>query len=74
MFEKTEFPGSGSGLGGTGPSGVNLEVPRGPLKQKKRKKFPEKPDFPDPDEPDPDVVLRERSGPKGLPVAKISDL
>ena len=38
------------------------------------KKIPEKLDFPDLDEPDPDVVLRERLGGQGLPVAKISDL
>ena len=37
IFEKPDFP-AGSGLGGSGPSGVDPEVPRGPLKQKKRKK------------------------------------
>ena len=63
MFEKAEFPRSGSGLGGSGTSGVDPEVPRGPMKQKKAKKiFPEKLDFPDPDEPDPYPVLRERWG------------
>ena len=39
MFEKNEFP--GSGLGGSGTSGVDPEVSRGPLKQKKQKKFRE---------------------------------
>ena len=45
IFEKPDFP-AGSGLGGSGPSGVDPEVPRGPLKQKKRKKISEKTGFP----------------------------
>ena len=55
--------------------GGDPEVPRGPQKRKKaKKKFPEKPDFPD---PDPDFRINAaamRLGGRGLPAAKISDL
>ena len=57
------------------PPGSDPEVPRGPQKRKKRKNFfTENPDLPD---PDPDFRINAaamRSGGRGLPVAKISDL
>ena len=74
-FSKNRISRSGSGLGDSGPSGGWPWGPKRSIEAKKaKKKFPEKPDFPDPDEQDPDVVLRERWGGRGLPVAKISDL
>ena len=54
--------------------GVTLRSQEVHRSKKSEKKIPEKPDFPDPDGPDPDVVLRERWGGRGLPVAKNSDL
>ena len=52
IFDKTGFPGSLSGLGDSGTPGGWPWGPKRSIEAKKaKKKFPEKPDFPDP-EPD----------------------
>ena len=74
FLEKTGYPGSGSGFGDSGPSGVNPEVQRGSQKQKKQKRNFRKIRISR-------IWIRIsgsaymplRSGGRDLPVAKISD-